>query len=297
MRVMDIDPEVLEVTANASRHATEQTYIHMESEIKGIIDPLMETLTPQGPYAYTILPEVRPDGSVHLPILTTREEIEEAYLMVRGGSALFSVIPLTEIRGEWYTFQDNISAAELRATGERMEMQTLGIFPSGGGSGITGELIWVRVPRAALGARDAKAAETREEKEEMFVRQEVLFLHERYMEALRLGDVDAVLDTFNDAVASAVRDYVNDTGTLTTLEGKDAHRPYYEALFEKYDIQSVQALDRVAEEWFIFAELRMTVTPRGGASSGALSFNTAEFFIPANDGRFIARIGHGTDPV
>ena len=27
-----------------------------------------------------------------------------------------------------------------------------------------------------------------------------------------------------------------------------------------------------------------------------LAFHTAEFFIPANDGRFIARIGHGTDP-
>jgi hypothetical protein len=59
----------------------------------------------------------------------------------------------------------------------------------------------------------------------------------------------------------------------------------------------VTPLDRVAEEWFIFAELRLTVSPRDGADAGReLSFHTAEFHMPANDGRFIARIGHGTDP-
>jgi len=297
MRVMDIDPEVLRLDAEAIDHATEQTTIHVEAEIKGVIPELMETLTPEGPYAYTILPEVHPDGSVRLPILTTWEEIEEAYKLVRGMSALLSVIPLTEIRGEWYTFQDNVSRGELRATGERGAHQTLALFPSGRGTGITGELIWVRVPRAALGARGDATEASAEVTDEMFVREEVLLLHERYMEALRLADVEGVLETFNDGVASAVRDYVNDTGTLTTLEGKDAHRAYYEALFEKYEIRSVQAFDRVAEEWYMFAELRMTVSPRSGADGrGPLAFHTAEFFIPANDGRFIARIGHGTDP-
>jgi hypothetical protein len=100
-----------------------------------------------------------------------------------------------------------------------------------------------------------------------------------------------------------VRDYVNDTGTLTTLEGKDAHRDYYQAFFQKYEVVSVEPLYRVAEEWYIFAEVRITVRPRAGAddSGGSaahdtIAFQTAEFHMPANDGRFIARIGHGTDP-
>ena len=64
---------------------------------------------PDGPYAYTILPEVRADGSVKLPVLTTREEITGAYGFIRGLSDLHEVIGLTEIRGAWYLFQDNMT--------------------------------------------------------------------------------------------------------------------------------------------------------------------------------------------
>jgi hypothetical protein len=40
------------------------------------------------------------------------------------------------------------------------------------------------------------------------------------------------------------------------------------------------------------------VVELGGPDAGrTLAFNTAEFLIPAADGRFIARIGHGTDLV
>jgi hypothetical protein len=45
----------------------------------------------------------------------------------------------------------------------------------------------------------------------------------------------------------------------------------------------------------VFAELRMTVAPSDGG--GPLTYHTAEYFIPSKDGRFIARIGHGTEPV
>ena len=292
MDVMNIEPAILQQTAEACRHATEQTAIHIAAEIQGLIPELIATLTPEGPYAYTILPEVCPDGSVRLPVLTTSAEIREAYTMIRGASALLSVVPLTEIRGEWYTFQDSISRGEIRATGQRGATQTAALFPSGRGTGITGELVWVRVPRSRLGTHRDEAAPV---VDEMFVREAAFLLHERYLDALRRADVDGVLETLNDGVASAIRDYVNDTGTLATLEGKDAHRAYYEALFDKYEIRSVEALDRVAEEWFIFAELRLTVVPRGEVAATPRAFNTAEFFIPAADGRFIARIGHGTD--
>jgi hypothetical protein len=39
----------------------------------------------------------------------------------------------------------------------------------------------------------------------------------------------------------------------------------------------------------------MTAVRRGASPADVVTFHTAEFFIPANDGRFIARIGHGTD--
>src|SRR5262249_20833450 len=98
----------------------------------------------------------------------------------------------------------------------------------------------------------------------------------------------------HDRVASAVRDYVHDTGTLTTLEGRDDHRAYYRSFFDKYEIRSIEPLYRIAEDWYSFAEIRITANLCGSRS--ILAFHTAEFHMPANDGRTIARIGHGTDP-
>ena len=152
MQVIDTDPKFLRQASDVSRHAYEQSITHVEAEIKGVIPELMETLTPEGPYGYTILPEVRADGSVGLPIITTREGIREAYQLIRGMSQLLSVTPLTEIRGSWYTFQDNLSRGRLKENGyEGPPHQTLALFPSGAGTGITGELVWIRVPRSRLG--------------------------------------------------------------------------------------------------------------------------------------------------
>ena len=118
MQVIDTDPNVLRQAADVSRHAYEQSMTHVEAEIKGVIPELMETLTPEGPYGYTILPEVRADGSVGLPIITTREGIREAYQLIRGMSELLSVTPLTEIRG----FVVHVSGQPLprAAEGERL---------------------------------------------------------------------------------------------------------------------------------------------------------------------------------
>ena len=158
MQVIDTDPDFLRQAAAVTRHAYEQSITHVEAEIKGVIPELMETLTPEGPYGYTILPEVRADGSVGLPIITTREGIREAYQLIRGMSQLLSVTPLTEIRGSWYTFQDNLSRGRLKENGyEGPPHQTLALFPSGAGTGITGELVWIRVPRSRLGGEAAPA--------------------------------------------------------------------------------------------------------------------------------------------
>jgi hypothetical protein len=295
MALTHLKADLFDQIADATRHATDQAQIHIVGEIKGLIPELMETLTPEGPYAYTILPEVHPDGSVRLPTITTSEGIRECYHMVRGASELLSVSALTEIRGTWYTFQDSISRVERRDSGKRGASQTAAIFPSGKGSGITGELVWLRKPRSALGG--PIPASDAEPLAEMYVREQVFQLHEQYVDAFRRGDVEGVLATFNDGIASATRDYVNDTGTIGELQGKAAHRAYYEALFDRYEILSVESWDRVAEEWYVFAELRVTAVRRGGAASDRVAFNRAEFFVPANDGRFIARIGHGTDPV
>lgn len=293
---VDVDPEVLAISAAASAHAYEQAAIHIGEEIKAR-DPtnltaLIGSLAPTGPYAYTIMPRVGADGSVQLPVLTTREEIAEAYAFIRGLSDLHEVVGLTEVRGAWYLFQDAMTVGGPKDTGSRNHRQTLGLFPSGVEHGITGELVWVRTPRTQLGApEDVEVVAADDLHGRRLVRDRFV----QYVEGLRANDIDALLEPLHDGAASAVRDYVKGGGSLVELAGKDQHRAWFGELLAAYEMRSVQVLHLVTEDWYVFAELRVTVAPRGG--SGTLAFHVAEFYVPAKDGRFIARIGHGTEPV
>jgi hypothetical protein len=295
MPAIDVDPEVLRTVAAASAHAAEQAVWHIDEEIKaasGDMQPLYDTLVAEGPYAYMVLPQPQPDGTILLPRITTREEIVACYEMIRGWSDLLQVIGLTEVRGSWYLFNDNISRGRARGdtSAPISTHETLGLFPSGKDGGITGELVWMRVPRASLGAPDEIDAIP---DDPLAAREAVYDQYARFLDGMRANDVDAVMEPLHDLVASTTRDYVDDTGTITDLSGKDVHRRYYEAYFARYDVRSVDVLTQVTEDWYVFAELRITVAPRTGGD--VVAYNTAEFWVPSRDGRFIARIGHGTE--
>jgi ketosteroid isomerase-like protein len=290
MRRFDQDPELLRKIAEAAVHSADEAWIHMEAEFAGKIPELMETLVAEGPYAYTIMPQVHPDGRITLPIVTTRQGVEDCYKMVRGASDLLSAEPLVDIRAPWYNFTESLNRGRIKGSDVVMERQTAAIFPTCTGKGITGELVWARMPRDKLG-RGPKTAESGTE--DLALRRYILAAHDRYVEALRKADVEAIVDVMNEDVQGVVRDYVNETGTLTVLDGREAHRVYYKALFAMYDVQSVGIVERVVQEWYAFSELRFTMRRR--SSGDVVAFHTAEFFVPASDRRFIARIGHGTD--
>jgi hypothetical protein len=292
---VDVDPRALAIGAEASAHAYEQARNHIDEEIKARdpsnLDALIGSLAPEGPYAYTIMPRVGADGSVQLPILTTREEIAEAYGFIRGLSDLHEVVGLTEVRGAWYLFQDAMTVGSPKDNEVRNDRQTLGLFPSGIEHGITGELVWLRVPNSGLGAPgdiDVTA------EDELHGRRLVRDRFTQYVEGLAANDLDALLEPIHDGAASAVRDYVKGTGSLVELSGKDAHRAWFGELLASYDVQSVQVLHLVTADWYVFAELRITAATRH--TGDIVSFHVAEYYVPAKDGRFIARIGHGTEP-
>jgi hypothetical protein len=293
---VDIDPKTLALTAAATAAARDKAVLHVDEEIKAR-DPenltaLIGSLAPTGPYAYAIMSRVSADGTVELPVLTTREEIAEAYHFVRGLSDIDEVAGLTEVAGTWYLFQDAMTVSRPKDSDVRNPRHTIGLFPSGAESGITGELVWLRVPRSQLGAPDDVEVQV---DDELLGRRLVLDRYTQYLDGLRANDVGAVLEPLHDGVASAIRDYVGGTGTLVELSGKDAHRSWYAALFSRFDVETVRPIQLVTTEWYVFAELRIEVQRRDGG--GAFAFHTAEFHMPAKDGRFIARIGHGTDPV
>lgn len=294
---VDVDPQTLGTSAGASLHAQEQALVHVGEEIKAR-DPsdlraLMASLAPGGPYAYTIMPRVGPDGSVRLPILTTRDEIHEAYGFIRGLSDLHEVVGLTEVAGTWYLFQDAMTVGGPKDSDVRNHRETLGLFPSGVEHGITGELVWLRQPRSGLGAPDDVEVVA---EDELHGRRLVRDRFDQYVAGLRANDLDALLEPVHDGAASAVRDYVAGHGGLVELAGKQQHRAWYGELLARYEVRSVQPLHLVTADWYVFAELRITAALRGGTGE-TVAFHVAEFHVPAKDGRFIARIGHGTEPV
>jgi hypothetical protein len=298
MDVIDIDPSVLRKSADAALHASEQSTVHVDAECKDVVPEIIDTLVQNGPLAYCVMKEYLDDGSVKLPFATTIEGIHEAYEIIHGTTQVLGMESVVEIRGEWYTFHEGIVGSLDKATGETRVGETIALFPCTTGKGITGELTWRRKPPAELGlGAPAKPGSASMEDHGWEARRAVLRQHDRYLNALKIGDVDGILEVISDDAQTAFRDYVNETGTLIGLTSKDALRSYYEALFAKYEIVSAELLRRVAREWYVFSEIRMTVRPRGGADAGqTLAFHTAEFFAPAHDGRFVARIGHGTDP-
>jgi hypothetical protein len=124
-------------------------------------------------------------------------------------------------------------------------------------------------------------------------RRALMMLHDRFLDAFRAGDVDALLSTLNPDVQGGARDYVADTGAPVELRGHAEVREHYQALFEKFEILSVQLLNRVIQEWYVFAEYRVTARPRCGGSD--VAFHIAEFYVISQDGLFFVRVGHGTD--
>jgi hypothetical protein len=153
MRVIDVDPNLLRDYSRAAIHSGVEAWTHMEAEFVGDIDGLMDTLVPDEPYAYTIVPQVLEDGSVRSPVISTYDEIRECYKFVRGRSALLSGEPLVDINGTWYTFHENVNRGRVRGQDKVTESYTIAIFPGSTGPGITGELVWAKYPKVTLGPR------------------------------------------------------------------------------------------------------------------------------------------------
>jgi ketosteroid isomerase-like protein len=297
VRVIDTDPELLRRSAEASQHAAEEMWIHIRAEMiaaDGDYEKLMTTLVSEGPYGYTIQPTFNGDGTVRAPILTTWDEIFEAYHEVRGRSDLVGSESLIELRGAWYVFQESASTGRMRADNPNREISPathmLGIFPVPAGKGITGELVWPRVPVAILGRGDTRIDE---EQDPLVVRRQLSELVDRFFRALRASDADALVETMDDDVQTGVRDYVADTGALVELAGKKAARDHYAALFEKFEVVSAEPVLLVVQEWYVFAETRLVLQPRDGGERVAC--NIAEYWVIGKSGLFFVRVGHGTD--
>ena len=127
---MSLDQSDASPTVYAQLFSAEQMWHHIRVECTGVVDDIVETLSPEGPYAYTINPVPTSEGSVpNQEIAYTREGIRKAYTELHEISMVTGLRATTEIRSDWYSFVCGIGDGQELATGQMHHTPVAIIFP------------------------------------------------------------------------------------------------------------------------------------------------------------------------
>jgi len=271
---------------------------HLAAEYTQDVDAVMATLEPNGPWTWTLpnngfIPSA-PD--LQYFSATTLEEIRAVYENMRKYVEVWDWKATTELRGGWYVVTHGVSKLRDVPKDEHMELESITMFPVGD-SGILGE-----VQIGDLGVtRENRWPEVPSQPGEIplpYNRLHALELHERFMSAIRAEDVGGILATMRPDIATAVRSYLTDDYTVANAKGPQELADYYTRLFARFRIRDLQIVNRLAESWFVFAELHWTVEYRAGDRAGqVVEFCTADIAPIDSEGLFWVRTGAGTDPV
>ncbi|MEV6345174.1 nuclear transport factor 2 family protein [Actinoplanes sp. NPDC051851] len=278
--------EELLSTAELQVGAGRTAWRHVHAEYVDVVDDILATLAPSGPYAYTISPRLEEGRQVPTQrIVTTYDEIAATYRDMHRFAAVVEIRPMTEIGGSWYTFISGVGRGRDKNTGAESERPTIVLFPTMGSGGITGELFWGRTRRDTMPGDPAEGP--------LAARFAVGRVQQRLIGALREGDVPAAVALAHPEIQTGLRDYVRETGTLAALHTADGLREHLAAFTGRFEVLSLDVVQRHTDDWFFFHELRWRVRDR---ETGAVRVHhTAEYGEVDADGRIVAYIGHGTD--
>ena len=271
---------------------------HVEAEWTQDVPKILATLEPGGPYTWTLPNNMFFPGpdELHFYSATTLEEIEQQYIEMRNYVEVLGWEATTEIRSGWYSMTHGVSRLHDVAADEFLELESIVMFPVGekgilgevqiGDLGVTRENRWPEVP-SQPGEIPLPAK-----------RLHALRLHNDFVEALKAKDVAGVMATMRDDVATAIRSYLTDDYTVVSTTGGEELAAHYTELFDRFDVIDIDLVNRIAESWFVFAELYWTVEYRTGDRAGErVEFCTADIAPIDPDGKFWVRTGAGTDPI
>jgi predicted SnoaL-like aldol condensation-catalyzing enzyme len=274
--------------AYLAEKAGDLSWTHIEAEWTQDVYKIADTLATDVPLAWTLANEVEGEGSFQFIVGTTKDEVRHRYEELRQVFGIHGWKPMLEIRQGWYTLMQGVSTLKL-VSGEYTRGETLVMFPVGD-DGILGELqigIAGRLPNGRFPTEETVLPEKR---------LAALEAHDQYIEALRAENVEQIVAAHSPKVAVAIRSYLTDESSLLNITGADSVREYFTALFERYHVRDVRLVNRMAEVWYVFAELHWIVEERSGAGR-TLEFCTGEMSPLGPDGKYCVRNGAGTRPV
>lgn len=277
-----------------ARVSADFAWRHLEAEYTQDMEKVLDTLARNQPLTWTLPQMVSDDGTFTYLAGQTIDEIRDCYKMIRDMVEIWGWEPIVELRQGWYMMTHGIVTLKSVSTGQVTRSQTVTMFPAGA-DGILGE-----VQIGNTGARTAPPL--RDAGNDPYGvplpgrRIEARTFHDAYIDAFRREDVSALVAANRHDGANAIRNYLTDRSSVLTTSSAEQLGAYYKAFFEKYAVRDVQLVNRVAESWYLFAELHWTVEERAGERR-TLQFCTAETAPLDEHGRYWLRTGSGTDPV
>jgi hypothetical protein len=262
---------------------------HIESEYTQDVDKIAATLDTTAPLAWALARDGDEAGTFRFLTGTTVEEIRDQYRVLRQELEIHGWRGTVELRQGWYTLTQGAGVIKMVASESTHMSETVNLFPNGT-DGVLGEL------QCGIVGRNADGLIPVDDPDLPRRRLDALDRHEAYVDALRAGNVAAIVAAHHPSCAVAMRNYVTDESTQLSVNGTTEIGAYFSALYEKYDVREVRLVNRLVERWFDFAELHWLVEEHGGARR-SLEFCTAELAPFDAEGRYWIRTGAGTDPV
>lgn len=264
---------------------------HVSTEYQDDLSITLATVTKTDPrYAMMPIP-----GKIH--VVTDTAGVADFYRTSRSVFQPLGLRMKAQLTTDWFMFLEGVASRRARDTGQEYTTSTVTLFPTTEG-GIVGEFLWERYngePRGDGGAAqivaEAKRRGARSEVPVMSVL--ALRIHDDIVHALRNNDLDALCARFADDYLQANRSYVPSYGPMVQAEGLAGAREYWGAFLQAYRVDDVSTINRLTADWYVFAELVLTVTPR--ESDGAQKrFRTATIYPIRADGRVMGELGYGT---
>jgi hypothetical protein len=275
--------------AHAAERSGALMWEHIRAEWTQDVDAVARTLATDAPLAWTFAAPGAESGEFFFIAGTTVDAIRDQYAWLRQSIELWKWDALLEIRQGWYTMSQGVCTLTQVPSGVESKGETVTMFPVGD-DGILGELQVTTVGRMADGRLPSDGGSL------PVTRLAALAAHDDYLDALRAGDVDRLVGAHSPKGAVAIRSYLSDDSSLLNTNELAELRDYFTSFYERFRVRDIGLVVRMAEAWYVFAELHWTVEERGGEGR-TLEFCTAELAPIDPAGRYWVRTGAGTDPV
>lgn len=266
------------------------TVAHVRSETTNSVETIMGTVSSSVCY---LMPDVSQSALPITPLLE-RDQVAEYYREERSFLEVVDACDLVELSSDWYVFHEGVSTTREVATGKTFQHTYAVLFPVAA-DGIIGEILW---PRQSLndlyaGRRAAGAGEALTPDELLALRRRHQATHDRYLAALRSGDVGAARALWSDDARIAVRVGGPGTGTVRQGAGSATVEQRVRELCTVMEAPEVTVLQRVVGEWYLFAD--WVIRGRMPGSDATVELRIASIHPMTRSSEIAGELGYGLD--